>query len=519
MDETRSLVTFLCIAGYFAVCIGVGVWALRRTTSTRDFFMAGRDLGILVTGLAIFSSQMSGFGFVGGPGLVYRMGLSSSWMTVIAPLAFSCSFYLLATRLRMVAELRDTISLPDAVAARYGSEQARLLTAIAILLGVVGYLGTQILAMATVLRDVLNNVSFVPEVSLAACMAIACAVLVFYCVTGGILASVYTDLVQGGIMIVAAVFVFVAALNAVDGGLSGLVTTLIADDPEAIAPWGTLGMLGSLSWFLVFVLGSAGQPHVITKFMMNRRVEDARRTLPVSAAGYVLCSLLWLGIGLSMRALVVQGGHPELANPDEAAPQFLQFHAGPLLAGIVFAGLFAAIMSTADSFLNLGAAAVVHDIPRALTGRSLSNELFWRARGDGRAGGRIGCLRALVAAGSRGVARRLRMGDVRRRPGAGGRHRVQLETRHGGGRQRGHREQSPGELRDRVVRGGAPLRHQRRIRRAAAVDDAVLRHLAGVAAAADRPRHRGGHGPVARKSRMISHPRRLNRHHPFRVLH
>ena len=377
MDETRSLVTFLCIAAYFAVCIGVGVWALRRTASTRDFFMAGRDLGILVTGLAIFSSQMSGFGFVGGPGLVYRMGLSSSWMTVIAPLAFSCSFYLLATRLRMVAELRDTISLPDAVAARYGSEQARLLTAVAILLGVVGYLGTQILAMATVLRDVLNNVSFIPDVSLAACMAIACAVLVFYCVTGGILASVYTDLVQGGIMIVAAVFVFVAALNAVDGGLSGIVTTLIADDPEAIAPWGTLGMLGALSWFLVFVLGSAGQPHVITKFMMNRRVEDARRTLPISAAGYVLCSLLWLGIGLSMRALVVQGGHPELANPDEAAPQFLQFHAGPLLAGIVFAGLFAAIMSTADSFLNLGAAAVVHDIPRALTGRSLANELFW----------------------------------------------------------------------------------------------------------------------------------------------
>jgi len=128
---------------------------------------------------------------------------------------------------------------------------------------------------------------------------------------------------------------------------------------------------------VVFVLGMAGQPHVITKLMMNKRVEDARRTLPVSAAGYALCSLLWLSIGLAMRALVIQGGHPELASPDEAAPQFLQFHAGPMLAGVVFAGLFAAIMSTADSFLNLGAAAVVHDIPRALTGRSLSNELFW----------------------------------------------------------------------------------------------------------------------------------------------
>ena len=377
MDDSRPLIVLAWVAGYLAMCIGVGLWALRRTTSTRDFFMAGRDLGILVTGLAVFSSTMSGFGFVGGPGLVYRMGLSSAWMTVIAPLGFCCVFYLLAKRLRMVAELRESISLPDAVAARYNSERARLLTAIAILLGVVGYLGTQILAMATVLRDVLNNVSFIPDVSLITCMAIACAVLVFYCVTGGILASVYTDLVQGAIMIVAAIFVFFAAITAVDGGLAGIATTLLEDDPESISPWGTLGMIGALSWFVVFVLGMAGQPHVITKLMMNKRVEDARRTLPVSAAGYALCSLLWLSIGLAMRALVIQGGHPELAGPDEAAPQFLQFHAGPMLAGVVFAGLFAAIMSTADSFLNLGAAAVVHDIPRALTGRSLSNELFW----------------------------------------------------------------------------------------------------------------------------------------------
>ena len=34
-------------------------------------------------------------------------------------------------------------------------------------------------------------------------------------------------------------------------------------------------------------------------------------------------------------------------------------------------------MSTADSFLNIGAAAVVHDIPRALRGKSLKNELYW----------------------------------------------------------------------------------------------------------------------------------------------
>jgi Na+/proline symporter len=152
---------------------------------------------------------------------------------------------------------------------------------------------------------------------------------------------------------------------------------MFADDPESISPWGTLGMVGCLSWYFMFVLGACGQPHVITKLMMTRRVGDARHMLPVSVLGYALSATLWIGIGLAMRALVLQGAHPELAKPDDAASAFLQQYAGPLLAGTVFAGLFAAIMSTADSFLNIGAAAVVHDIPRAVRGRSLQHELFW----------------------------------------------------------------------------------------------------------------------------------------------
>ncbi|HAG73273.1 MAG TPA: hypothetical protein DCL66_13840, partial [Gammaproteobacteria bacterium] len=49
----------------------------------------------------------------------------------------------------------------------------------------------------------------------------------------------------------------------------------------------------------------------------------------------------------------------------------------PLLAGVVFAGLFAAIMSTSDAFLNIGTAAIIHDIPKAINGKSVENELFW----------------------------------------------------------------------------------------------------------------------------------------------
>ena len=239
-----------------------------------------------------------------------------------------------------------------------------------------GYLGSQIKAMATVLQELVAENSGLP-ISLELCVAASCAVLVFYCVTGGIIASVYTDLFQGIIMVIAAVLVFFTAARAVEGGFTEMSQTIMRDDPEAIGPWGTLGMMGCLSWYFLFAMGGSGQPHIITKVMMNRRVRDARHILPVSLGGYCMSALLWISIGLVMRTLVLQGKHPELATADAAAPQFLQTFAHPILAGVVFAGLFAAIMSTADGFLNVGTAAIVHDIPQAVRGKSLRRELLW----------------------------------------------------------------------------------------------------------------------------------------------
>ena len=377
LESYRSLIVLISVVLYMAMCIVVGLWAMRRTKSTQDFFMAGRHLGFLVASVAVFSSTMSGWGFVGGPGLVYKMGVSSFWMLISMAAGATISFFLLAKRLRLIAELREPISLPDAVLARYGSRTTSFLTAVAILAGVICYLGAQVLAMATVLKDILENMSWIDSISLEICLGVSCAVLVFYCVTGGIIASVYTDLVQGIIMVCAALLIVVAAAFSVDGGFSQMSQTILEDDPEAMSPWGTLGIVGCLSWYFVFSLGACGQPHVITKMMMTRRVEDARHMLPVSVVGYGITALLWIGIGLAMRTLVIQGQHAELANADYAAAEFLQRYTHPILSGVVFAALLSAIMSTADGFLNIGAAAVVHDIPRAIRGRSLNNELFW----------------------------------------------------------------------------------------------------------------------------------------------
>ncbi len=369
MPTADSQLILACVVAYLAICFGIGVWAMRRTSSTADFFLAGKSIGPVVLVMATISSVMSGFGFVGGPGLVYESGSSSLWMVFVATFSLPVAFMLTGKRLRLLVDVRDVLTLPGAVGARYGGRAPALAMSIAMILGVLGYLGTQVLAIGTVLKAVLG-------VDLIAALAIGLGVLAFYSIAGGIVAGVYTDLFQGILMLGAAIAVLLRCLE-VGGGMEAISETLWSMDPAYIGPWGTRGDLAALSWMLLFGIGAAGQPHAITKLMMLKDIRQLKWSALATGASYVVLAMLWMGIGLAMRTLVVRGDHPALDNPDLAAPQFLLHYTPELLAGIVFAGLLAAIMSTADSFLNLGAAAVVRDIPIAIRGKPLARELFW----------------------------------------------------------------------------------------------------------------------------------------------
>lgn len=369
MPTADSQLIITCVLVYLASCALIGVWAMRRTSSAADFFLAGKSLGPVVVVMATISSVMSGFGFVGGPGLVYESGSSSLWMVFVSAFSLPVVFLMTGKRLRLLVEVRDILTLPEAIAARYGGMWPALAMSAAIFLGVIGYLGTQILAIGTVLQAVLG-------VDLLVALSIGLGVLAFYSIAGGIVAGVYTDLFQGLLMLGAAIAVLLQCLK-VGGGMQAISQTLWAMEPDYFGPWGSRGDMAALSWMLLFGIGASGQPHAVTKLMMLKDIRQLKWSALATGASYLVLAMLWMGIGLAMRTLVARGDHPELENPDLAAPTFLLQYTPELLAGIVFAGLLAAIMSTADSFLNLGAAAVVRDIPVALRGRPLERELLW----------------------------------------------------------------------------------------------------------------------------------------------
>ena len=363
---------------YLLVNLAIGVWALRRTRGPRDFWVAGQGLGVLTTGLVTMASAFSGFVFLGGPGLTYRIGLTSLFINLSIGFTAALLGWTVAKRLRLLTEVREVYTIPDAVLVRYGSRAASGAAAVAILVGTVGYLGTQLLALGRLLEPVLGLRELAGEQSLLVGVGIGLAVLLFYSVAGGMVAGVYTDLFQGTLMILAACAVFYYAMSA-GGGLETMAASIAGSERfgrQFLEPFGRTPVLTAVGFWFVFGIGVLGQPHMLHKFFMLR---DPRhlRWLPVTLGGsQILCLLIWFGIGLAVPALVAQGKLPPLEQPDDAAPVFLLLFAPEVVTGLAVAGILAAIMSTADSFMNIGAAVLVRDLPRAL-GRRVGDEMLW----------------------------------------------------------------------------------------------------------------------------------------------
>ncbi|HVS00594.1 MAG TPA: hypothetical protein VMW27_28500 [Thermoanaerobaculia bacterium] len=362
---------------YFLVLVGIGFWSMRRTRDARDFWVAGRNLGLLATALATMSAAFSGFVFLGGPGLTYRIGLTSLFINL--PIGFTSGLlcWVVAKRLRLLAEVREVYTIPDAVLCRYRSRSASGTAAVAILVGTVSYLGVQLLALGRLLEPMLGLRALAGEWSLPLAVALGLAVLLFYSVAGGMKASAYTDVFQGSLMILAACLVFYYALGA-GGGLSGIATSIAGSERfgrEFLEPFGRAPVMTALGFYFVFGIGVLGQPHVLHKFYMLR---DPRRLrwLPLTLGGsQILCLLIWFGIGTAVPALVAQGRLAPLERPDDAAPLFLLHFTPQIVSGLVIAGILGAIMS-ADAFMNIGSAVLVRDLPRAF-GRQVRDELFW----------------------------------------------------------------------------------------------------------------------------------------------
>jgi len=342
----------------------LALWSWGRVAAPRDYFVASRSAGPLLVGLGGTAAGLSAFVFVGGPGLFATVGAASLWIVLSAPLTGALQCWAVGERVVGLAREHDCLTVPDLFAARFGDGLPRALAAVSVCVGSVATLAVQVKGTAVIGEVLLGLPGW--EVAL-----LAMGATVLYTAAGGMRAGLPAEAAQGLIMACAALWLAYSALSRA-GGAGEAVATIMSHRPELLTAWGPVGAPGALGWFLLFALGTCAQPHYLQKFLLIRDLRSLRWLPAVMTVSLLSVLTVWVGLGLGGTALWLRG---ELlpGSPDELAPAFLA-SATPWVAAVASVAVMAAVMSTAASLLNMAAAALTRDLPRAL-GRSVGVSL------------------------------------------------------------------------------------------------------------------------------------------------
>jgi sodium/proline symporter len=347
------------VLAYQLLLLGVGLWARGRSRDARDFFLAGQRLGPWTAGLSAAASSSSAWVLLGISGAAYQWGLSALWLLPGAYGGFALNWLWVAPRLRRITG-GDDVTLFDVLVGHGREGQAlrnRRIAAGIVVFCFLFYVAAQFQAAGQAFQ---SSLGLDPLLALA----LGAGIVVLYTLLGGFLAVSVTDMLQGALMLLAALVLPAAALAAA-GGIDGMLAALHASgDPGLLSPTGThLGLAGAgfVLGTLGIGLGNPGQPHVLTRFMALRDMAALRRAQAIAVIwGACLYGGMVL-LGLAARALFAPA---EVADSEGVFFLVADRLLPMLLSGVMVAATLSAIMSTADSQLLVCASSLSRDWPR-----------------------------------------------------------------------------------------------------------------------------------------------------------
>ena len=370
--QTNYLFVMASILVYLGGMILLGALYSRKNRSTEDFYLGGRKLGPLVTAMSAEASDMSAYLLMGLPGVALLSGLPEAvWTAIGLAVGTYLNWRLVAKRIRGYSHRLGAVTVPDFFSRRYHDDNhlLSLVSAIIIIVFFIPYTASGFNACGTLFSS-LFGVEYFPA------MIISAGVIVAYTILGGFLAASITDMVQSVIMTLALIVVVVFGIYSAGGwnavvenarSLPGYLSLVQGYD----AATGTAGnyslvtIISTLAWGL----GYFGMPHILLRFMAIEDPDKLTISRRVASVWVVVSMGMAVLIGIIGSAMIGSGVIAPIAAGDsqriiiKIADKIASYGSLPaIIAGLIFAGILAATMSTADSQLLAASSSVTQDI-------------------------------------------------------------------------------------------------------------------------------------------------------------
>ena len=367
--------TFITFGIYLVFLIGIGVYFYYKTDSHESYVLGDRGVGYWVTALSAQASDMSGWLLLGLPGAVYLSGLTEIWVVIGLASGTYLNWKFVAPALRVQTEEYNSLTIPSFISKKLDDKKGyiRTFSAIVILFFFTIYSASGLVASGK-LFDSLLGIDYKWGVIIGG------GTIIIYTFLGGYLAGVWTDFFQGALMFFAIIVVPVGAyFNA--GGIDGISAAMDAREISLnIFRYAKVLSFPVIISGLGWGLGYFGQPHIIVRFMSIDSADELWKSRIVAMI-WVIISLLG-AIAVGVTGIGVFLNVSEMGGDAEKVFIFLIDKLfNPWLAGILYAAILSAIMSTISSQLLVSSNTLTEDFYRHIVKREKTNkEMIWLGR-------------------------------------------------------------------------------------------------------------------------------------------
>ncbi len=332
------------VVGYFIGITIFGLWVARKMRTTGGYFLGDRQLPWWVMAGQSFGTGTNAENPVAQAGATFADGFATIWYQwknmLITPF-----YWLLGPWYRRSG--RTTIA--EIIEDRYGRNLGFVYTVFAIVYFVFAQ-GAMLKGAGKIIAVATGGEIISPNGVVVAMTA----TFILYSFFGGLVASAYTDFVQGFLVIVLSFMLIPMGLMAV-GGFSGMRASLPANFFDLYNEKSGIDGFVIAMLALNGLVGITAQPHMLSMFATGRSERGGRVGMTYGSMTKRFCTVGWALTGLIVAALVLKLG-VELKDPEEAFGFACLHLLGPGLVGLIVACVLAANMSTCSNFMvNTGA--------------------------------------------------------------------------------------------------------------------------------------------------------------------
>lgn len=340
---------YLVILLYLLLMVYIGYYFKGKIINSDDFYIAGRSLPSLVIMATVCASIIGGGALIGRSGVTYSQGA----VALILGLPYVIGMYVFSAvsgRIREVGEKNNISSIPDLMQFRFGPG-LKYLTSLLIAYTMMATVGTQVTATATVFKTIGAGFGITYEMG----ALIAVVVFVSYTVFSGLFGVVYTDVAQFVVLIA---FVYIAlpiiALVKMRGGAA-----FVAKVPPQM--WSMKPSAEIIGWIFTNLVFTMAGAEMWQRAFAARSGKEAKKGMYLGTTIFFISVFIVTFMGLAAYVLIPN--LKQLYGSADAAVVAMIIHYLPVgITGLALAGVLAALMSSADTYLLISVQTVIRDI-------------------------------------------------------------------------------------------------------------------------------------------------------------